>query len=214
MDRVIRRPHPATVLAMDGLAFLMTVACVILLDWQVRDVIWGLWTCSLCVGYTFIVTVIVASVVHARGSKRFARIATGVFLLGFFTVHFGMFHFVHSVFLNVFFPLVPEGRGFPDFFAMLSTALGSYWPLVLTTFISRFSDFPFQGMDLKSGDVIKSPYVNVVRMHILIFVFAGLHVFNLSQFAIYPVLALYFVPWGELRRFVSNIVRAGSACFP
>ena len=25
-------------------------------------------------------------------------------LLAFFTVHFGMFHFVHSVFLNLFFP--------------------------------------------------------------------------------------------------------------
>ncbi len=32
-------------------------------------------------------------------------------------------------------------------------------------------------------------------MHLLIFVFAGLHVAGLSRLAIYPVLAAYFFPW-------------------
>jgi hypothetical protein len=31
---------------------------------------------------------------------------------------------------------------------------------------------------------------------LLIFVFAGLHMAGLSQLAIYPVLAVYFFPWG------------------
>ncbi|MFM1850517.1 MAG: hypothetical protein RIS54_201 [Verrucomicrobiota bacterium] len=33
--------------------------------------------------------------------------------LVFFTFHFGMFHFVHSVFLNHFFPIVKWNDGFP-----------------------------------------------------------------------------------------------------
>jgi len=40
-----------------------------------------------------------------------------LFGLAFFTVHFGGFHFVHSVFLSVFFPLNPGGpvqHGFPN----------------------------------------------------------------------------------------------------
>ena len=32
-------------------------------------------------------------------------IGLAVFMFGFFTIHFGLFHFVHSVFLNSFFPL-------------------------------------------------------------------------------------------------------------
>ena len=36
-------------------------------------------------------------------------IVGGLFLLGFFTLHFGGFHFVHSVFLNAFFPITECG---------------------------------------------------------------------------------------------------------
>ena len=32
-------------------------------------------------------------------------------------------------------------------------------------------------------------------MHLLIFVFAGLHMADLSRLAIIPVLAAYFFPW-------------------
>lgn len=183
-------------LGLDLFAFLATIFFIIVLGWQARDVIWGLWACSLCVGYAYIVTAIVSPVYHAKGAECLLRAGGGIFLLGFFTFHFGMFHFVHSIFLNVFFPLVVEEKGFPNIFTTLSVALKSYWPFVLTTFISRFSDFPFSGVDLKSKDTFMKPYANVIRMHILIFVFAGLHAANLSQLAIYPVLAFYFFPWG------------------
>ncbi len=187
-------------LALDLLAFLATIVCVAVFDWQARDVIWALWTCSLCVGYAFIVTAIGSSVYHAKGAQRLLLAGVGLFLLGFFTFHFGMFHFVHSVFLNQFFPLVGSERGFPNIFTILSVALESYWPLVLATFISRFRDLPFSGVDLKGKNPFIKPYANVIRMHILIFVFAGLHAAKLGQLAIYPVLAFYFVPWGKLLR--------------
>jgi hypothetical protein len=188
-----------TELGFDLLAFLIAVICVVTLQWEARDLIWGLWTCSLCVGYASIVTGIVATVVRARGTTRIALAAGGLFMLAFFTFHFGMFHFVHSVFLNHFFPLVGEPRGMPNIHAILSTAVKSYWPLVLTTFLSRFSDIPVAGIDLKGKkDPFTKPYANVIRMHVLIFIFAGLHAARIAQLAVYPVLALYFVPWRKL----------------
>jgi hypothetical protein len=36
-------------------------------------------------------------------------------------------------------------------------------------------------------------------MHLLIFVFAGLHMTGLSRLAIIPVLAAYFFPWKAVR---------------
>jgi len=42
-----------------------------------------------------------------------ASMMGGVFLLAFFTVDFGLFHFVHSMFLQQLFPFGRDGRGSP-----------------------------------------------------------------------------------------------------
>jgi len=192
-------------LIIDLLAFVATVLCAILLQWRTKDIVWGLWACSLCVGYAYIVVGISASVYHAKDMPRLILAGGGLLLLGFFTFHFGMFHFVHSVFLNMFFPLVEGERTFPNIFAALSVALRSYWPLVLATFASRHSDFPFSGVEFgKKKDLFKKPYANVIRMHLLIFIFAGLHGAGMADLGIYPVLLFYFVPWAKLRRLYRN----------
>jgi len=184
---------------LDGLAFAVTVVLAAVLRWEAGDLIWGLWVSSLCVGYAYIVTSIVMGVLQAEGPGRIVMGALGLFLLAFFSVHFGMFHFIHSVFLNGFFPLIEEGHGFPNIFAVLATAWCQYWPLVITTFISRWSDFPFnREVNLAGGETMMRPYANVVRMHLLIFVFAGLHAAKMSQYAVYPVLLAYFFPWGAM----------------
>jgi hypothetical protein len=123
----------------------------------------------------------------------------GLGTLAFFTFHFGMFHFVHSVFLNGFFPLVESRDGFPHFFAMVARSFTSFWPLVVASFLARLSDiFPDSGTQ-SVKDSFAAPYANVVRMHLLIFVFAGLHMAGLSRLAIIPVLAAYFFPWKAVR---------------
>jgi hypothetical protein len=133
-------------------------------------------------------------------------------MLAFFTVHFGMFHFGYSVFLNLFFPLLDQeamsGSIRPaNLFAILGAALRLSWPLVLMTVISRLRSFPFSGVDLSSKDAFMTPYASVVKMHILIFVFAGLHAAGLSRLAIYPVLAFYFFPWGAFRHAMKQRAR-------
>ena len=115
-------------------------------------------------------------------------------------MHFGMFHFVHSAFLNQFFPLIGSGRGFPDFRAIFTAALSAYRPFVLVNLWYRWRDFPKDALSLAQKTALMGPYLNVIRMHILIFVFAGLYALKLGGLAVYPVLAACFSPWGALFR--------------
>jgi hypothetical protein len=194
----------------DLVAFGGTVALAVAMRWQARDLVWALWTSSLVVGYATIVTTIVRGVREHWRELHLIVLFGGVGLLAFFTFHFGMFHFVHSVFLNMFFPLHGEADGFPNFVRTVGIALAAYWPFVVASLVSRLGDLdrprgtPDRAEAGASGRALhmslSAPYRNVVRMHILIFVFAGLHAAGLSRYAIYPMLAAYFFPWETLRR--------------
>jgi len=182
-------------LALDLFAFAGTVACATIFRWEARDVIWGLWISSLTVGYATIVSNVVRGVRGVLGGYRALAILGGLGALAFFTFHFGMFHFVHAVFLNGFFPLVKSGEGALNLPSIVATSIASFWPLIVASFLSRLSDI-FPGSPAPSGkDSFAAPYANVIRMHLLIFVFAGLHMADLSRLAIIPVLAAYFFPW-------------------
>lgn len=133
------------------------------------------------------------------------------FLLGFFTIHFGGFHFVHGMFLHGFFPLFTANpmQGSPgDIFSLFLATIGKtaseYWPFILFGAISRMDSFKRAFASEKGPNMIM-PYGNVVRMHILIFVFAGLNAAGLQSFAIYPVLVFYFLPVGSI---VKGLIRA------
>ena len=182
-------------LALDLFAFAGTVACATIFKWQARDVIWGLWISSLTVGYATIVLNVVRGVRTVLGGYRTLAVLGGIGALAFFTFHFGMFHFVHAVFLSGFFPLAGSGDGSFNFLSTVAESTASFWPLIVASFLSRLSDI-FPGSPAPSGkDSFAAPYANVVRMHLLIFVFAGLHMADLSRLAIIPVLAAYFFPW-------------------
>lgn len=50
------------------------------------------------------------------------------------------------------------------------------------------------------GDAMIRPYINVARMHLLIFFFAFSHFLKLDSFIIYAVVyAVYFFPWTEIK---------------
>ncbi len=182
-------------LALDLFAFAGTVACAIIFRWEARDVIWGLWISSLTVGYATIVSNVVRGVRGVLGNYKVVALIGGIGALAFFTFHFGMFHFVHAVFLSGFFPLGGSVDGPFDFLHIVATSTASFWPLIVASFLSRLSDI-FPGSPAPSGkDSFAAPYANVIRMHLLIFVFAGLHMADLSRLAILPVLAAYFFPW-------------------
>ena len=194
----------------DLVAFVGTVIAASTFAWQAADLIWGLWICSLTFGFLTIFVAIFMGVVRADGGSIVLKIFGGLFFLAFFTIHFGGFHFVHAMFLEMCMPM-PAGplgpRGlFGNPFASLAYALSNYYPMVLATFVARWSDLPFKAGS-SAGDAAKArgaalmkPYSNVVRMHLLIFVFIGLTALELSDLAIYPVLAFYFFPWSAFVR--------------
>ena len=187
----------------EWVAFLLTVFCAVVFHWEAKDIIWGLWISSLCVGYAFILRVIIAGVMaRPKGIPFSLALGGAAFLLAFFTFHFGMFHFVHSIFLNLFFPLIPgpDSRNSPDVFLFAVTALKDYWPVVLANLLVKAQDFRTVPLDLrKSGDLMTKPYTTVVKIHILIFVFAGMAALHVDRFAMYPILFLFFFPMDLLK---------------
>ena len=63
-------------------------------DWRLHDVIWGFWITSLAVGYLMIIGILVHQAHHQIRDLGMARgqVAVGaLFMLGFFTFHFGFF---------------------------------------------------------------------------------------------------------------------------
>jgi hypothetical protein len=106
----------------DALAFVVGLAVAWWGHWNAGDLIWSLWLSSFVVGYSIIVWMIAQPTAQlARLSWRdralvdsnpkmlvtfwLILVIGALFFLAFFTVHFGGFHYVHSQFLNTFFPI-------------------------------------------------------------------------------------------------------------
>ena len=225
----------------DALAFVAGLGLAWYFQWETRDLVWSLWLSSLVLGYAMIGWGIfgpgVFLVTQAWGDRGLLRdqpkapmtagwmvlLVGGLFLLAFFTVHFGGFHFVHSVFLNSFFPVEPGlTKSFPGP-ALYWEVFQRYWWFLPAAAVAeraafRFTPAPPEPPDtsVKAEDVaarkarnarrglgmdgLMAPYKNVIRLHLLIFFFAGAHFARLDNFLVYAVVyAVYFFPWRLLR---------------
>lgn len=201
--------------------------------WQTADLVWSLWLSSFVVGYALIVwtvsgplrEVIAAMARDRDGAETVSPWAkTGaiglvgvgtLFGLAFFTVHFGGFHYVHSVFLSSFFP-IGGARGFPKW-ATYAEVVRRYWLFLPMAFLAERSAFrraptlPVPDTAVTPEAIARRkaaarnsgmmvPYKGVLRMHLLIFFFFFAHVARLENFAVYAVVyAVYFFPWRVLR---------------
>ena len=216
----------------DAAAFAIGLAVAWYARWSASDLVWSLWLSSLVVGYATILWMIV------QPASEFCRVAwrdralfsgnfgamvgfalllvVGVgFFLGFFTIHFGGFHYVHSQFLISFFPIdAGHGPATRADAAIYAEVARRYWPFLPSAFIAHRAAFlrkPFSigpetplsrmGDGRKFGSVFSEPYRNVVRMHLLIFFFFFAHLARLENFVVYAVIyAAYFFPWRLVRR--------------
>jgi hypothetical protein len=234
----------------DILAFAIGLAAAYHLKWNTRDLVWSLWLGSLVLGYLTLLSALAGGAVigfHAVSHKDFKKgkrmpaafmgIAAGVFFLGFFSLHFGGFHAIHSVFLQQFFPVagVPDD-GFGDAFinppllwllvfkhlmapyglflipAIIAERQHVFMPLIKAIKAVRtdtVSDFRLSGKtkatvgkkSSPAGNAMSRPYVNVVRMHLLIFFFVAAHFLKVDSFLVYVVVSfVYFFPWSEFRK--------------
>ena len=216
-------------LAIDLLLFAGTVAVAAWQKWQTTDLLWGLWASSLLVGYSFILTVSISMAFRKDGDQTGeatqisgdratspgprhgafnpAMLPQVVFLVIFFTIHFGGFHFGHSIFMSIFFPLTESASadgtlwGVPVWwFGLIGTCVRLYWPFILFSAVSQRVNY-VRAATSTDDRIMIMPYKNVVRMHILIFVFAFLSVVGLRSFVLYVVLVFYFFPIGSLLRY-------------
>jgi hypothetical protein len=241
----------ASGLLLNLLAFAISLGIAYFLKWEVKDLVWSLWFCSLMLGYFTLLSYLGAGayiglqVIRQPNFDREKRLpavaiglAIGLFLMAFFSVHFGGFHAVHSVFLQSFFPVegVPAdgfGRAFinppllvymafkylfaPYGIFLIPTVLAErnniFKPLVtvFTGFNNPGGKMPatsFTGIAGKAdlgkhplGEAMLKPYVNVVRMHLLIFFFAISYAIKIDSFIVYAaVYFVYFFPWSEMRK--------------
>ena len=196
----------------DALAFAAGLALAWCNDWQTKDLVWSLWLSSLLVGYAMIIWDIfglpVSALKLAVGGAQPADFPVAgtilvfvgrLFLLAFFTVHFGLFHFVHATLLNAFFPVLPGRHGFPDLHIFLRV-LTDYWPFVLVAALAERKAFR-RGTGVARSGGLMQPYKNVVRLHLLIFFFAFASIAKVGGFAVYAVVyAVYFFPWRLVRK--------------
>lgn len=147
-----------------------------------------------------------------------------LFYLAFFTTHFGFFHYIQSEFLLGLYPL---GHGFTTMnratfaevlqrysWALPSAFLARRHAFARRTFVPRASDESESGATLRGRDGkptrrpesaadsrIAGPYLQVMRMHVVIIAFSALHAVQRESFTAFAAIyALYFFPWRLLRR--------------
>lgn len=152
-------------------------------------------------------------------------------LFWFFCFHFGAFHAGHASFLTTLYPIEgltskPFGSAFNDPLALWAIALEHIMPhygiFIIPMAISErrhlarplknafavlrnrtLNSESFLRADTKPqfGDPFFRPYINVVRMHVLIFVLAIGSQLNIDNFALYAlVYFVYFFPWSVFKK--------------
>ena len=199
--------------------------------WGAREVIWSLWATSLITGGITLLLGIARSsfgwVVPAlRGQKRWeaevkvqhillltaGSSVIGLFLLAFFTVHFGMFHAGHGLFLNAFFPLVehtgPPGD-LPVMLVQFAWACVQAFPVFIAGCV--LASVPGWLRSPPSGTDFFAPYKAVIKLHLTIIALGVAEAAGLEQAALIVFLAVFFLPLRSVLAVVRRRAAAPSA---
>lgn len=191
-------------------------------NWTAGNMVWSLWITSLITGYCYLLAGIVSNTfgsailsedslvnrlfqgsIHS-GIKYGLLIIGILFQLVFFTVHFGLFHFVYSIFLSEFFPIMDRSfEKFPDFLFFVSTSLKAYWPVILFTLFSSIRKFQ-RILSQNEVDFTKRAYVNVIKIHLSIFLFAGLSASGINEWVFLLIFVIYFFPFSAVFEFLKK----------
>jgi hypothetical protein len=134
----------------------------------------------------------------------FFLIPIALFVLAFFSINFLGFHLGYSLILNKFYPLVEyqvfDGKwdGFVNYCKnILQVTINRYWIFVGFSAFSRLKLYTdsFKTSGLAS---LVLPYKNVSRMHLTIFILAFISLSRISNYALYFVFIIYFLPIEDL----------------
>jgi len=199
LARTYRDPIALTFLVVD----LLPIFAVLFLGWGAVELVFLYWLENLVIGLMTIARMLAVGTLN-----RDESLPGAVGLSAFFTVHYGMFCFVHGVFLVTFAELSAGGDGGAGFdtpvgvigFAMGSAdAMAGFITLILAANIAAFvADDIFRGEAATSSlqAEMMSPYGRIIVLHVGIF--AGAFALMALGEPMIGVLALILlrVAWG------------------
>lgn len=143
--------------------------------WSLNTVVIFYWLENVLIGAVNLARIIASGVGHGAGG-----IAATVFTAPFFTVHYGMFCFVHGIFVLALFGGGPpmEGPAGPEPLGLLDSAaaLVPNWPVALSAVLAwKLAMFALvyigQGQFRKTDPAsqMMAPYGRIIFLHIAIF---------------------------------------------
>lgn len=210
-----------SVSTLDLAGFALGIVLAVWNGWRTADLVWSLWLSSLVLGWLSIANGALRTPAEP-GADSSTVFLTRLFVLGFFTVHFGMFHFVHSIFLTALFPLPIGQFGMTTSELQYGRVFADYWPwLLCAAFAERRMLFgraaavqlhraapsavdaqPARARGRLSSRTLPLPvfdplaaYKNVIRMHLLIFALLPMKFAGIGDSWSYVlVYAVYFWP--------------------
>ena len=205
--------------AMGGDAVLYAFALWLLgaQGWGARDVVWSLWSTSLITGYITIVLAIFGGGIFgllraARAGEGpslipglLALLLIGGLMLAFFTVHFGLFHAIHAVFLNSFFPLlpglVPGGDLVGQTLQYLRQCLHLYPGFIALCVLAQLPEWLRAApAPAAQKSAMMTPYAHVVKLHLMILAIGFAEALGVEAAALIVFLGVYFLPVGAIWR--------------
>lgn len=186
--------------------FFATIILAAKQNWQTTDIVWSLWVSSFLLGYLYILLAMAGFVNQADTPIRglwgdIFILLNGLFLLAFFSFHFGFFHLIHAIFLDDFFPFFEPGGPKMDLavaavIVFMGELLKRYWPFLVFSALSRWKSYVHAYNTNDHKKMMYMPYGNVVRMHLMILLFGFLSAAtDLQGYALYIVLIFYFFPF-------------------
>lgn len=170
VGRTYRDPVACLILAVD----LFPIWAVLTLGWGAAPLVFLYWLENLIIGVVALARMIAASLRDGPGG-----LIAMAFLGPFFIVHYGMFCFVHGVFVSTFAAISTDGgTGFPSPLGLIEQALGSgaNMPTFIVSIIFLqgvlfIQDFILRGEYRKTSidREMMAPYGRIVVLHIGIF---------------------------------------------
>ncbi|MDO9084567.1 MAG: DUF6498-containing protein [Anaerolineaceae bacterium] len=207
------------------IAFIFIFLIAEIQKWTAADMVWSLWITSLTIGYCYLIAGITSNAIRSGlnteegvlskliGDSLSSGVKFGFILIGalfqflFFTVHFGLFHFVHSIFLNEFFPLMDRSfEDFSDFWFFIRTSLLAYWPVFIFTLAASLRKLQ-KVIQQSDANFAKTPYLNVVKIHLSIFLFAFLSSTNIPEWVLPFLFIVYFFPFSASLEYLKEMTK-------
>lgn len=170
LARTYRDPVALIILGVD----LFPIIAVLTLGWGLAPLVFLYWLENLVIG-----AFALARMIAAAMKEHPIGLVGMVFLGPFFTFHYGMFCFVHGIFLHTFaYMHTPQGADFMSPFGLIGSALSSGHHM--TTFLAAIigvqiylfiRDFIGRGeyRETDPATEMAKPYGRVVVLHIAIF---------------------------------------------